>query len=129
MLWFLGIFSSQSLIPILGPDIVLHGIKLWKPTNETARRLQLDGQSGQCDEVANVVLGSNARILKGSQMYTGNLRQRLLSKIAALDTYQNHAHVEDVRFSLAPVSFSLQYCRTHTHKLIGLTFQEQPSLM
>lgn len=86
----------KSLIPILGPDIVLHGIKLWKPTNETARRLQLDGQSGQCDEVANVVLGSNARILKGSQMSTGNLRHRLLSKIAALDTYQNHAHVEDI---------------------------------
>lgn len=89
----------KSLIPILGPDIVLHGIKLWKPTNETARRLHLDGESGQCDEVANVVLGSNARILKGSQIYRGykgNLRQRLFSKIAALDTHQNYAQVEDI---------------------------------
>jgi len=96
MLLFLGAFSLQSLIPILGPDIVLHGIKLWKPTNETARRLHLDSESGQCDEVVNVVLGSNARILKGSQMCQGNWRQSLFRKIAALDTHQNHSHVEDI---------------------------------
>lgn len=102
-LWLLDCYNLakhpaivKSLIPIIGPDIVLHGIKLWKPTNETARRLHLDSESGQCDEVANVVLGGNARILKGSQMYQGNWRQSLFSKIAALDTHQNHAHVEDI---------------------------------
>ncbi|KAH9307333.1 hypothetical protein KI387_035244, partial [Taxus chinensis] len=85
-----------SLIPILGPDIVLYGIKLWRVANGTARSLHLDTESGDCDEVANVVIGSKVRLLKGSQMYQGKWRHTLLNTIAALDTYQNHANIEDI---------------------------------
>ena len=44
----------MSMISILGPNIVLHGMKLWKPANETARRFHLDGESVQGDEAINV---------------------------------------------------------------------------
>ncbi|GLJ23858.1 hypothetical protein SUGI_0453350 [Cryptomeria japonica] len=87
---------AKSLIPILGPDIILHGIKLWRLANGTARNLHLDNESGDCDEVVNVIIGSKVRILKGSQMYEGRWRHTLLKNIAALNAHQNHANIEDI---------------------------------
>eukprot|EP01018_Ginkgo_biloba_P019712 Gb_27720 [translate_table: standard] len=114
-LWLLDCYNLakhpvivNKLIPILGTDIILYGMMLWKPSNENAKSLHFDTDSGECQEVANVVIGSKVRMLKGSHMYQDKWRHTLSTNIAALETHRNHANIEDSADSSSP-SFLL--CR------------------